>query len=68
MQGPINLDLARILAAEHIPSGPQHDISADSGSTPTLRHRLGNRLIRIGESLAEPGELQLTVSTGRPRL
>jgi hypothetical protein len=66
MQGPITLDLARALATDHAHANHHDNTPHNSGSKQTLRHWLGNRLIRLGEALTEPGELQLKVSTGPP--
>lgn len=66
MQGPSTLELARVLAEDHRRSNHHKDNPQSSGSNQTLRHWLGNRLIRLGRALAEPGELQLKVSTGPP--
>jgi hypothetical protein len=67
MQGLATLDLARILAEEHLRSLHAAGALRRTAQAHTVRHWLGSHLIQLGEALTpKPTELQLKVSTGPP--
>lgn len=67
MQGPSHLDLARTLADDYLKTTNDHKVKDRTQGRHAIRHRLGQSLIRIGETLTpKPAEFQLKADTGRP--
>jgi hypothetical protein len=66
MQGPSHLDLAKLIADEHLTTDP-HSPTSGTVRQNRMRRWVGHLLISIGERLVpRPTELQLKVSTGPP--